>query len=45
MQYGVVARKQAMFLEDFFVSIEKGARGSIWRRRGAVDYGVEKFDG
>jgi hypothetical protein len=44
VQNGIVAGKQAMLFEDFFISIEKCARGSIWRRRGAMDYGVEEFD-
>lgn len=34
-----------MLFEDFFVGIEEGARGSVGRRRRAVDYGVEEFDG
>lgn len=45
VQDRIVARKQAMFFEDFFVSIEEGARGSVWRRGCAMDYGVEEFDG
>jgi hypothetical protein len=45
MQHSVVAWQQSMFFEDFFVCVEKRARGAVRRGGSAVDYGVEELDG
>lgn len=41
----VIAGKQAMFFEDFFISVEQGARRAVRRGGCALNYRVEEFDG